>query len=259
MRGKEMIDKNILMANEAILRATHSSANNKTMRLTLAITVYNRYDLLLESFSQVLDDDRIDEILIMDDCSDPKYWGKIKELPSLSPKIKVVRQLENRGMSYNKMSAVANSKNSWVILFDSDNVIGKDYLDALYSLERLQKRFIFCPSFAKPNFDYRKFEGIRYSPNNRPDLSDSMMNCLFNTCNYVVERKPYLNVWEENKDIGCADTIWFNYLWLKAGGYFIVVPGMEYQHRVHKDSGFMKDLDYNMAKAEEIKKMIMSL
>lgn len=232
------------------------------MKLTLAITVYNRYEMLLESFANVIDDDRIDEILISDDHSDEEYWKKIKDLPKYNPKIKVVRQLENRGMSVNKRDAVFNSKNNWVLLGDSDNIFSKDYLDAAeMELSEAMTRFIYCPSFAKPHFDYRHIPTIiSLQPlGKKPDFSDPMVSCLFNTCNYVVNRNEYLSVWQENKEMKGSDTIWFNYLWLKAGNYFSVIKGMEYLHRVHSDSGFLQDIDYNMKKAEEIKKLIMAL
>lgn len=233
------------------------------MKLTLAVTTFNRYDLLLESFAQVIDDHRIDEILICDDHSKEEYWNKIKELPKFNPKIKVVRQLENRGMLVNKRDAVFNSKNEWVIIFDSDNVIGKEYLDALEKLHPnidSPSKFIHCPEFAKPNFCYRDIpHSFNIKMGWRPDFSNDMVSCFFNTCNYVVNRKEYLSVWEENKDVIAADTIWFNYLWLKSGNYFNVVEGMEYFHRVHESSGFLKDVNQNMAKAEEIKKLIMEL
>lgn len=56
-----------------------------------------------------------------------------------------------------------------------------------------------------------------------------------------------------------TDTIWFSYLWLKSGRLMFIVKDMHYFHRVHKDSGFLQEVDYNMKKAEEIKKMIMEL
>lgn len=231
------------------------------MKLTLAITVFNRYEMLLESFAQVIDDPRIDEILVMDDCSKDEYWKKIKELPKFNDKIKVVRQLENRGMLINKRDAVFNSKNEWVILFDSDNVIGKDYLDAFETAFKIQfmGTIIYCPSFAKPNFDYRKYENELFGKHKKPPIEESMCNCLFNTANYIVNREEYLKVWVQNKEMKATDTIYFNYLWLKQGNYFTVIPGMHYEHRVHKDSGFLQDVDYNMKKGEEIKKLIMDL
>lgn len=234
------------------------------MKLTLSITVYNRYEMLLESFAGVIDDDRIDEILIMDDCSKDEYWKKIQELPKFNPKIKVCRQLQNRGMSVNKRDAVFNSKNEWVILGDSDNKFDKHYLDALevrtikYN-NHMYPTTIYCPSFAKPSFDYRKYEGITFGKANIPPLNEAECNCLFNTCNYVVNREFYLSVWQENKEMKGTDTIWFNYLWIKKGYGFHVVKNMHYFHRVHDGSGFMQEVEYNMKKAEEIKKLILQL
>lgn len=243
------------------------------MKLTLAITVYNRYEMLLESFANVIDDPRIDEILIMDDCSEPEYWNKIKELPKFNPKIKVVRQLENRGMSVNKRDAVFNSSNEWVIIGDSDNIFGKKYIDSFCNvidpdfilngnkLPYTWNRFIFCPSFAKPNFDYQQFQGQQFGTGmmDAKIPTDPLFFTLLNTCNYVVNREKYLIVWKENPEMKGSDTIWFNYLWLKAGGCLAIVPGMHYEHRVHPGSGFLQDADYNMKKAEEIKKLIMQL
>lgn len=231
------------------------------MNLTFAVTCYNRYEMLLESFAGVINDPRIDEILVIDDCSEDKYWNKIEQLPKFNPKIKVVRQLKNRGMSVNKRDAVFNSKNEWVILGDSDNVFKQNYVDAFYKLEALHPSIIYCPSFAAPNFDYRKYQGKTYfkSSSFQLLLRETEFSCLMNTANYVVNKSEYVRVWEENDTVRSADTIWMNYLWLKSGNAFYVVPDMEYQHRVHKGSGFLQEIDLNMMKAEQIKKLITAL
>lgn len=231
------------------------------MNLTFAVTVFNRYEFLLESFAGIINDDRIDEILVMDDCSEDKYWKKIQQLPKFNPKIKVVRQTQNRGMSENKRDAVFNSKNQWVILADSDNVFKSNYIDAFLKLHKLAPHVIYCPSFAAPNFDYRKYQGNIYfkSSSFQLLLQETEFSCLMNTCNYIVNKDAYLSVWQHNKEMIASDTIWFNYLWLKAGNAFFVVPEMEYQHRVHKGSGFLEQMEYNMAKADEVKKLILAL
>lgn len=234
------------------------------MNLTLAITNWNRYELLLESFAQVINDDRISEVLILDDCSDLVYWNKIKDLPLYNPKIRVIRQVQNRGMAINKRDAVSYAKTDWVILFDSDNIIQPDYLDALdrevwvYGWGNVAHT-IHMPSFAKPNFDFTKYEGEMWRFKKLPPIVDDACNMLFNCCNYVVNRDEYLKVFEENPTVKGSDTIWFNYLWLKAGKAFHVVPGMEYYHRVHKDSGYLKDAGHNLKKSEETRKLIQKL
>jgi hypothetical protein len=80
-----------------------------------------------------------------------------------------------------------------------------------------------------------------------------------NTCNYLVNREEYLKIYQHNPEMKGTDTIWFNYLWLKAGNSFYVVPGMEYYHRVWEGSGFLADCDYNMKRAKEVKELIKQL
>lgn len=244
------------------------------MQLSLCITTYNRFELLKESYAQVIDDPRISEIIIVDDCSnEPGIKEKVNSLAG--GKVKVFHQAQNRGMSRNKADAISYASNEWCIIFDSDNVIGKDYLDAFYrKIERFPTEedgspaidTIFCPDFAKPDFDYTAFSstnlpscGIYYSKNVAQCMSDNRFNCLMNTCNYIVNRDFYLKTYQYNPDHIASDTIWHNYNHLKRGGFFCVVPDMQYYHRVHKGSGFLQGVDHNMRMQAEVSKMIMEL
>jgi glycosyltransferase involved in cell wall biosynthesis len=226
------------------------------MKLSLCLTTYNRYEMLLEAFSQVIDHERLDEIIIVDDCSHPRYFNKIRDLPRFNPKIKVFRQLENRGMSRNKADAISYASNEWVIIFDSDNIMKPDYLEAI-PLD-LVSNTIYCPCFASPNFDYRSLSRQVINRHNI-NIEDNTTNMLMNTCNYVVPKDQYLEVYEENQEMRATDTIWFNYLWLKANNDFFVMPGCEYDHRVHEGSGFLQEAEYNMRQAEKIRQLIRKL
>jgi glycosyltransferase involved in cell wall biosynthesis len=227
--------------------------------ISLCITTYNRFEMLMESFAQVLNDDRISEIVIVDDCSDITIYDKILASTFDMSKVRLIRNSENLGMSLNKRKAIEAAKNDWCIIFDSDNVIGPDYLDAMFPITLpLDHTTIYCPSFARPRFDFRKYEGwhILHAGNM---MQESMGECFFNCCNYMVNRDEYLRVYEHNPAMKGTDTIWFNYLWLKARNSFYVVPGMEYIHRVHDGSGFLQDCSYNMKRAKEIKELIKAL
>lgn len=239
------------------------------MKLTLAITTFNRYELLKESYTQVIDDPRISEIIIVDDCStEPGIKEKVNSLAS--GKVKVFHQVENRGMSRNKCDAIAYASNPWVIIFDSDNIIGPDYLDAFfeflnawdepYGEHSIRNNFIFCPSFAKPEFDFRKYEGIRFSAADAAkEIKSDVFNVCLNCCNCIVNRDFYLKTYQYNPRHIASDTIWHSYNHLKAGGSFYIVPGMHYFHRVHKGSGFLQGVDHNMRMQAEVRKMIMEL
>lgn len=227
--------------------------------ISLCITNYNRHEMLLESFAQVLDDDRISEIVIVDDCSDMAIYDKVLAATFNMWKVRLITNAENLGMSLNKKKAVELAKNDWCIILDSDNVIGPDYLDAMFTNPLpWDHTTIYCPSFAKPQFDFRKYAGWHIL-HGEAVIDDGVGECLFNCCNYVVNRAEYLRVYEHNPEMKGTDTIWFNYLWLKASNSFYVVPGMEYMHRVHPGSGFLADCQYNMMKAKEVKQLIKQL
>lgn len=250
------------------------------MKLSLCITTYNRYELTIESFAKVIDDPRIDDIVILDDCSEPETRTKLMNYlcylnnnnnPSAG-KISLCFQDHNVGMSKNKRDAIALARNEWVIIFDSDNVIDPTYLDAFYNYIRkpisgditiLGESTIFCPDFAKPKFDYTV-----YSQSGMPAFSrfnagkfivNDDFNCLMNTCNYIVNRDFYLKTYKHNQQHKASDTIWHNYNHLLAGGNFHVVPGMQYFHRIHNGSGFMDGVEENMANAAQVRRLIQQL
>lgn len=229
--------------------------------ISLCITTYNRVDLLLQSFPQVINDDRISEIIIVDDHSDLGIFNKIDFQVREMPKVRLCRNDENIGMSRNKAKAIGLAENEWCIILDSDNVIDSSYLDAIDKIHPdLNETTIYCPQFAKPQFDYRKYAGMTITSDNVGRvMAKPMGECLFNTCNYLVNRDQYLNVYDHNPEMKGTDTIWFNYLWLRAGNSFFVVPEMEYAHKVHEGSGFMADVEYNMQMAKKVKQLITTL
>ena len=255
-------------------------ANN--ISLSLAITTYNRINLTLKSFSKVLDDDRIHEIVIYDDFSDIEMYNCLKHrIEQLNnSKIKLFRQQKNVGMSKNKYDAVEECICDYVILLDSDNQIDSTYIDAFICAfnPNIHGRCIYMPEFAKPQFDYRKYANFffdlynnkigRSTLLNRSEIQiescipindiidEPEMQCLVNTCNYIVPRAQYLFVYEENKEIKETDTYWYLYLWLKANNCFYVVPGMQYEHLVHEGSGWLQNADYNTLKSNEITQAI---
>lgn len=229
------------------------------MKLSLAITTFCRFEYTVESFAQVIDDPRVDDILLLDDHSTDGSYEKLRDAFHCRSHIRVIRQASNRGMSKNKYDAVALSKNEWVVLLDSDNIINPSYIDAIEYLT-LDELTIYCPVFARPEFDFRKFAGLTFGQNNiAKQMTDDMFNVAMNCCNYLVNRKRYADSYIHNPEHKCSDTIWFNYNWLKRGGLFEFVHGMEYQHRIHKGSGFLQDADYNMKKSAEVRKLIMQL
>jgi len=176
------------------------------------------------------------------------------------PKVRLIRNPVNLGMSLNKRKAIREAETDAVIIFDSDNEIDSSYIDTIEREWPLDPETIYAPSFAKPKFDYRHFAGQTFDKKNISDLiSDPMGNCAANTCNYVVNKEKYIEIYEANDMIKETDTLWMLMLWIKAGYKFKIVDGMEYMHLVHAGSAWLKNANYNLKKAEEINEIIRSL
>ncbi len=214
----------------------------KPLQIGLAITHYNRFPLLRNCFVQVLEDPRIVEVVISDDASNDGSWSWICEQYGHHPKIRLHRNVKNLDCHFNKQVAMRQSTAKWVVLFDSDNIIGLDYLDALEKLD-LQPDTAYCPSFAKPHFDYRGFEGIVVDRTNVAGLAKSTtFLTALNTCNYLVHRESYLAVWDGSINPHTADSIYQNCRWLESGRKLVLVAGLSYFHRVHEQSHYKQNV-----------------
>lgn len=204
-------------------------------QISLCITTYNRLAYLFKSFEQVVNDERIGEIVIVDDHSDIELFKKVEERCKYISKVKLFRNKKNLSVYDNKRESVKKAESEYCIVFDSDNVISKDFLDKIYS-QKWRPDLILAPDFARPAFDYRRFAGITFKKENATKYTfKPLFSTLMNTMNYFVHRDSYLEVWKPKKDIKGADSIYFNYLWLKSGKEIHCLKGLNYYHRVHHE------------------------
>jgi glycosyltransferase involved in cell wall biosynthesis len=209
------------------------------MKISFAVTHYNRFDMLRECVDAILYDERIGEVVISDDASDPEVRRKVEKFSLQDPKIKVFSNETNKDCYANKRIAVELCTNPWVILADSDNIFHSDYIDQLYKLVPWDSKTIYAPDFAMPHFDYRRYSGLLINRKFVSGFVDmKMADTALNTANYFVNREWYLKVWDGSVNPHTADTIFHNYNHLAAGGDIFVVPGMQYEHRVHDGSHY---------------------
>lgn len=210
--------------------------------ITLALTNYNRTDLLFESFAQVIDDDRISEIVIVDDHSEMECFNRVFEYTRSIPKVKLYRNDRNLDCYRNKREAVSHAHNEWVILFDSDNIMTKAYVDMIHKQEWWEDE-ILQPSAARPHFVFTNYSGLEVDKHNVSlHMDESPFSTMLNAMNYFVNRTEFLNVWDASIDPVTSDSLFQNYNWLKAGNSIYVVPGLEYEHRVHNGSHYQNNV-----------------
>lgn len=207
-------------------------------KLSLCYTNYNRLDMIVESFMDIHDHPLIDEIVISDDHSDLNIYMALEGICNFYPKVKLYRNAENVDCYRNKKEAIRRAINPYVIIFDSDNKMGEDYLDKLKETD-WKPDTILMPSWARPTFTYKEFSGMVIDKTNVASLMDrpffsTMLNCM----NCFVNRDEYLKVWDETVNPHTADSIYFNYCWLNAGNKIHVVDGLEYDHLIHSNSHY---------------------
>lgn len=227
--------------------------------ISLCITSWNRDSMTFDSFRQVLNDDRISEIVIVDDCSDERIYNNLVFMCNGLDKVKIFRNEKNLGCYHNKRRAVELATNEWVILFDSDNTLTVKYLDAIPRVRGYLT--IYQPEFARPHFDFTKYSNHTFTKENAKNYSvQDTFTTMLNAMNFFVARKPFLDVFDTAKEEPwTADSIYFNYLWLKAGNSIYVTPGMQYEHRVHNGSHYKNNVHKTGNFFNEVKQMIKNL
>lgn len=234
-------------------------SNRKQMKLSLCLTTFNRYNLTVKAIDQVLEDPRIGDVVILDDASTDGSYDALDIYYSGDDKVRVIKQLSNRGMSRNKADAIGYAYNPFAIIFDSDNTISPEYLNAMEGMH-LDNYTIYLPEFARNNFDYREFSGLTFDKRNIKDYLDRpLFEALLNTANYIVPVKEYCRVYKEDTTVMESDTVHFAYLWLLAGNQFHVVDGLQYDHLVHSESCWLKNAAYNSARGKKTIEQIRAL
>lgn len=224
------------------------------MKVSLALTHFNRYDYIVEATEAVYDDPRISEIVISDDASTDGSYEKLQELFGDDPRVGLYRNVRNVGCYANKKRAVVRAggglplepdgsrPQTWVILFDSDNVMKPDYLDALEAEEPWGLRTAYLPTFAMPHFDYREFEGLTVDHTNVAELMENAtFRTALNTGNCLFDRMEFLRAYGRGVEPWTSDSIFLNFCWLNAGNKLKFVPGLRYFHRIHEGSHYKQN------------------
>lgn len=195
----------------------------------------------------------VDEIVVVDDGSDD--FPQLQQLLQGYAKVHLHRNMPNRGVFGNKIEAVARSRGDWVITCDSDNVMDKDFLDRVIHHDR-NPYVWYCPSFARPNFDYRHLVGSYDRVNIGPMIERPLAACAINTGNQTVHRETFMQVFEPYRGnradlilpnwlrlsdeerpkhywrlvFDANDSCILNMLWLQAGNALTILKGLEYDH-----------------------------
>lgn len=215
------------------------------MNVSVCLTHYNRVEMLYEAVSPFLQDPRVTEIVISDDASHLELYNTIYWQFASVDKVKIFRNETNQDCYLNKKLAIERATNEWVAILDSDNRFDKEYIDRLENLwvAGLNDKTVYQPEFAKPHFDFKHLSGVNLNRGNIAQWIDKgNTGTLLNAFNYFVNRSEYLKVFDGSIDPVTSDSIFHNYNWLKGGNSIYIVPGLQYEHRVHNGSHYQANV-----------------
>lgn len=213
--------------------------------ITAAFTNYNRTDLLFEAIAPFLADERISEIVISDDHSSDDVYQTVVWKYNGIDKVKIYRNETNLDCYRNKRQAVELATNEWVLLLDSDNIFSPEFIEVLFSQQKWNTKWAYAPEWARPHFNFTQISRTALSKNNISTYLDKgSCSTMLNAMNYLVNRDEFLRVWglSGNVDPVTSDSLFQNYNWLKGGNSIYVVPGLQYDHRVHDGSHYQKNV-----------------
>lgn len=227
--------------------------------ISLAVTAYNEKERGLCEWVQrcvsvALDHPIVDDVAIVNDASDDIDF--LRKTFEGVPKVHIHQNKKNLGVFGNKVESVRKSRSPWVVMCDSDNFMGPDYFDCLTSLVPWDTSFFYCPSFGRPQLDYRHMCGCYNMKEFLKLVGRKLFGCLFNTGNQFVHRQRFLDVFgkyrQDRFDLDqpnyfnvqqqdragkewrviydAADSAWINSTWLRNGGSLRIVDGLHYVH-----------------------------
>ena len=219
--------------------------------ITLAITTYNRTDFVIESFSSVLDNNYINEIIIVDDFSDINIYNDLKyKIEGINNhKIKLYRNDVNLKPLLNKLEAIKYSQNDWVILLDSDNKINDNYINIIKSLD-VDKNILYIPEKllhfnGEIISDFNRHKNCNINLNNIKNfLNEPEISTALNVGNFFVNKNKYLEVFSSgniDQELQINDALYFSYLWIVFGGDIKIVENLNYFHRQHENSWYLNN------------------
>jgi hypothetical protein len=226
-------------------------------KISLCIPTKNRFDdfltRYLDEYVKYLQNGIIDEIVICDETGDDysKIIAKYGSLINNDNKFKVYQNNEVLGVFKNKLKVCSLAKNDFIALIDSDNFADEDYFKTAKSYiekNNLQPstNFILAPSWAKPNFDYTKYNNVLVNKENIKHLfHDMTIQCCMNTGNYILNKSFVGSIKYDDsimKQISACDVLYFNLLAFQQISSLTlhVVPNLHYTHVVHDDSEYLK-------------------
>ena len=260
-RVSEIYDSRICTLENVRRQAGSVRSGTKScLRFSVGIPHFNRGAKIYRPLFNLLCHPAVEEILIVDDGSDPSEFAALERTVAEadpSGRVKIHRREQNLGALRTKLECVERVTCDWVLILDSDNTAFTRYLDVLARLGNLEESTFYCAGWAFPHFPFHPLHGMRLDFQKACALTasgDLRRYYIINDGNYLVHRDSYIRSVKEVTAIASdvADVMVVNYHWLSQGGCLQILPDTPYFHRVDATSFWCKTEEASRRRVGEI-------
>lgn len=246
------------------LDAFRARPGHAPVAISVVVPIYNHFRYLRACIESVLSQD-LDgvELVCVDDASpDPRVGALLDRLAGQSPRLKVIRNAANRGISAVQNQAVEAARGEFVAFLDCDDELAPGALHAVadaIASDRDADYFFTDRLDVDENGKtlrvavYGGYDTIRPSGDVRNDLLDGMVASHLK----VMRRSRYLALG------GCDDSVsgaqdWDLALRFALSGRLHYLPKPLYRHRIHTQSVTRSDSVAQMRRTNVIRRRFAS-
>ncbi|OAS14508.1 glycosyltransferase family A protein [Paenibacillus oryzisoli] len=134
-------------------------------KITAIIPAYNAELFIEAALSSVFEQTySVDEIIVVNDCSQDDTSKVVNELSSLHENIHVYSLGKNKGVSYARNFGLAKARNNWILFLDADDVLEPNIVEKanayLENSDDLSKLAMIHTSYKQIDIEGNIFDGI---------------------------------------------------------------------------------------------------
>lgn len=108
------------------------SSSQENRKIGIAIATYNKCDDVVSCIKNIVDDDRVESITIIDDCSEEAVFILLEDALAYEDKVRLGRNDIHIGEELNKHRAILLSDSEYVLCVNPSTVITTEMLDYIF-------------------------------------------------------------------------------------------------------------------------------
>jgi glycosyltransferase involved in cell wall biosynthesis len=249
--------KNEIKKNEKFLKFCNNNPKKIKIykeiinpKISIISPIYNRERYLIRFLKSIQNQNFQNiEIILIDDYSIDKSVNIINEYKKIDQRIKLIKNLNNKGTFVSRNIGVLYSKGKYLIIPDPDDIISKDIINICYKYAKKENydiiRFNMYNSKGKITL-FQIVNKLNNSPKYQPDISlylfygsNELDKIDYHICNKFISKDAYIralnsiNIEYLSKYIIYRDDSIINYLLYRTSRSYLFIKNIGYYYTIN--------------------------